>query len=246
MGQPDRQLCAVSLGLRDYSRDGNCVRPPSAQATHYLQRAAHVHRDTEKASYALRPAKTYLKIWMRFQTEIMVLGCLAFTIWVANQCGGFDAVAEIKGGSTGPGWDVVRAYRDAVARRKACKNECADAEKGVDDAHRRLLGAAAENEGSSVPLYLSMCPTRWPSDGAVILHVFERIHFVLFVTAFFYFFSLAVIYFLFTRPRGRARPREPMNSTLGVTHCLTSWPACPSRASPASSREGKGQTKRWR
>jgi len=55
--------------------------------THYLQRAAHVHRDTEKASYALRPAKTYLKIWMRFQTEIMVLGCLAFTIWVANQCG---------------------------------------------------------------------------------------------------------------------------------------------------------------
>ena len=82
-------------------------------------------------------------------------------------------------------------------------------------------GAAAENEGSSVPFYLSMCPTRWPSDGAVILHVFERIHFVLFVTAFFYFFSLAVIYFLFTRPRGRARPREPMNSTLGVTHCLT-------------------------
>ena len=167
--------------------------------THYLQRAAHVHRDTEKASYALRPAKTYLKIWVRFQTEIMVLGCLAFTIWVANQCGAFDAVAEIKGGSTGPGWDVVRAYRDAVARRKACKNECADAEKGVDDAHRRLLGAAAENEGSSVPLYLSMCPTRWPSDGAVILHVFERIHFVLFVTAFFYFFSLAVIYFLFVR-----------------------------------------------
>ena len=60
-------------------------------------------------------------------------------------------------------------------------------------------GAAAENEGSSVPFYLSMCPTRWPSDGAVILHVFERIHFVLFVTAFFYFFSLAVIYFLFVR-----------------------------------------------
>jgi len=53
-------------------------------------------------------------------------------------CGPFDVVAEIKGGSTG--WDVVRAYRDAVARTKGCKYECADAEKGVDDAHRRLLG----------------------------------------------------------------------------------------------------------
>ena len=53
----------------------------------------HIHSRKEHEAfhaYAVQPGAIFFKIWNRLQTEMMVLGCLAFLLWVAVQYGFFE------------------------------------------------------------------------------------------------------------------------------------------------------------
>jgi hypothetical protein len=65
-----------------------------SQVHHTLEHHSGLHEHGDRATlfytYSLQPGAIFFKIWTRLQTEMMVLGCLAFTIWVADEYGFFD------------------------------------------------------------------------------------------------------------------------------------------------------------
>jgi len=178
--------------------------------THWLEHLAdldshghghdHGHKKFDLKDYAGSVNRITYQIWVRFQSEMMVLGCLAFTIWVVNQCEGFEAMAEwvIEHGqaTTPPGGSGSGSASHAQASASG-----SSAHTSGSSAHTSGSGIAS-GSGSGLGRMLSAgsvdplswgeenCPRHLPIDAGTWLHASERVHFVLFITTLFYFASL--------------------------------------------------------
>jgi len=148
---------------------------------HKLEHLAEVHHEAKNHVFTVYGM--HLQLFERLQSELMVLGFLAFGVFVFNWSEAFDAMVDSwTDGESGSSSSSTDDAHDSGSG-ECCA--CAD-----DHRRSRLLGSAEPADFFETQ---TKCGEwRLPSQGAQLLHVVESAHMCIFITMVIYFIIVGI------------------------------------------------------
>ena len=178
-----------------------CFDKAAHELRHWLEHRAHEHTDEHNYSKKSNPnaatADLQLRIYRRFQGEMMTLGFLAFVVWVNNFAGTFDKITE--------SYDILVPDTDSTSDSSASSSDSSSSGSSTSDSsssslERRLTEDSASSSGSSSYAQYRYSEAghceprlRLPYLGGQLLHQVEVVHFALFIGMAFYFIFITYV-----------------------------------------------------
>lgn len=170
---------------------------------HWLDHKAGIHRGHECKITDVHAM--YSALLNRYKSEMMVLGFLAFVVWICNVGGFFHAIVQINAPS---------------GEQRRISTEAHGSSCGGDGSGSSGSGSGGGGSGSGSGSHAAIataadfyfpadpCAHRYVTEAAQLLHIVEAAHMVLFLTMTLYFLIQACVVWLVHRDIHRVEYEE--------------------------------------